>query len=67
MATIERIPHRFLRTSVHPSAHLVPDATSFDAIYEQADRFDDVYAAIADRLADAAEAAAAERAEESGF
>src|SRR5690606_19257101 len=45
----------FLRTSVHPSAHLVPDATAFDAIYEQADRFDDVYTAIADRLAEAAE------------
>lgn len=55
LAAIDRIAHRFLRTSVHPSAHLVPDATSFDAIYEQAERFDDVYAAIADELADAAD------------
>jgi tetrapyrrole methylase family protein/MazG family protein len=51
---IARIPHRFLRTSVHPSAGLVPDADSFDDVYESADRFDDLYAEIADRLVDAA-------------
>ena len=56
LATIDRIPHRFLRTTVHPSAHLVPDATSFDDLYEQADRFEDVYAEIAERLATAATA-----------
>lgn len=54
LATIERIPHRFLRTSVHPSAHLVPDAESFDDLYEQADRFEHVYAGIAERLVAAA-------------
>ncbi len=54
LATIDRIPNRFLRTTVHPSAHLVPDATSFDDLYEQADRFEDVYAEIAERLVAAA-------------
>ena len=53
---IERIPHRYLRTSVHPSAHLVPDATSFDDVYEAADRFDDVYAEIVERIVAAATA-----------
>jgi tetrapyrrole methylase family protein/MazG family protein len=50
LATIERMPHRYLRTLRHPSAHLVPDAVTFDEIYERADSFADVYAEIADRL-----------------
>jgi tetrapyrrole methylase family protein/MazG family protein len=54
LAAIERIPHRFLRTSVHPSAHLVPEAITFDELYERADTFEDVYVEIADRLVDAA-------------
>ena len=54
LATIERISHRFLRTSVHPSAGLVGDAVSFDELYESADRFEDVYAEIVERLVDAA-------------
>ncbi len=54
LTAIARIPHRFLRTSVHPSAHLVHDAVTFDDLYEQADTFDDVYAEIADRLVAAA-------------
>lgn len=41
---------RFLRTTQHPSAHLVADAISFDDVYEEADTFDDVYAEIAARL-----------------
>jgi tetrapyrrole methylase family protein / MazG family protein len=45
---------RFVRTRQHPSAHLVPDATSFDDVYEHADTFDDVYATITDRLVAAA-------------
>lgn len=45
---------RFVRTTRHPSASLVPDATSFDDVYETADRFEDVYATIADRLVTAA-------------
>jgi tetrapyrrole methylase family protein / MazG family protein len=34
IAAIERIPHRYLRTSIHPSAALVPDADTFDDVYE---------------------------------
>lgn len=49
-AAIERIRHRYLRTSVHPSATLVPDAVTFDEVYERVDRFEDVYAEIAERL-----------------
>lgn len=52
---IAGIPHRYLRTARHPSASLVPDAVTFDEIYEQADTFADVYAEIADRLVQAAE------------
>jgi tetrapyrrole methylase family protein/MazG family protein len=54
LATIERIGHRFVRTTIHPSAGLVADAESFDSVYERAERFEDVYAAIAERLVDAA-------------
>ena len=43
--------HRFVRTSRHPSAHLVKDAVSFDDEYEKHDAFEDVYRAIAERLA----------------
>ena len=51
---IARIPHRYLRTARHPSADLVPDAVTFDDLYETADRFDDVYAAIVEALVAAA-------------
>jgi tetrapyrrole methylase family protein/MazG family protein len=51
---IERIANRFLRTARHPSAHLVPAATSLDELYETAERFDDVYAEIVERLVAAA-------------
>jgi tetrapyrrole methylase family protein/MazG family protein len=54
LAAIERIPHRILRTSRHPSAVLVPDATACDDLYESADRFAEVYGAIAERVAAAA-------------
>ena len=54
LSTIERTPHRYLRTSRHPSAHLVPDAVAFDDVYERADTFADVYAEIADMLVAAA-------------
>ncbi len=54
VAQIERIDRRHLRTSVHPSAHLVLDApggaVTHDDLYESADTFDDVYAEIAERL-----------------
>ena len=48
------MPHRYLRTARHPSADLVPDAVTFDALYETADRFDEVYAAIVEALVAAA-------------
>jgi tetrapyrrole methylase family protein/MazG family protein len=54
LAAIERIANRFVRTTRHPSAHLVGDATSFDDVYESADRFADVYAEIVERLVGAA-------------
>ena len=54
LSAIEAVPVRFLRTSRHPSASLVGGATSFDDLYDRADTFADVYAAIADRLAGAA-------------
>lgn len=51
---IENSTVRFLRTSQHPSAHLVPNAQSFDHVYDSADSFEDVYLAIADQLVQAA-------------
>ena len=54
LAAIDRIAHRYLRTSQHPSASLVPEATTFDAIYDVADSFDDVYVEIRDTLVAAA-------------
>jgi tetrapyrrole methylase family protein/MazG family protein len=55
LAAIERIKHRHLRTSIHPSAHLVPDAVTHDDLYETADTFDDVYIEITNRLTAAAD------------
>ncbi len=59
-ATAEALvgPHNvFLRTSRHPTAVRAVGAESFDAIYEQAASFEDVYHGIADRLvAEATEA-----------
>jgi tetrapyrrole methylase family protein/MazG family protein len=54
---IERVaaPARFLRTSVHPSAHLVAGATTFDHRYESSDTFEQVYRGIADDLIAAAD------------
>ncbi len=55
--TLEAVAHiapRYLRTSVHPSAHLVPEATSFDSLYEDAERFEDVYTEIVEQLVAAA-------------
>ncbi len=52
---IERIGHRYLRTTVHPSADLVPEAVAFDHLYDTADTFDDVYVEITAALVSAAE------------
>ncbi len=54
LAVINRIPVRYLRTGQHPSAHVVPNATTFDHIYEGAPSFEDVYATIATELIAAA-------------
>jgi tetrapyrrole methylase family protein / MazG family protein len=45
---------RFLRTSRHPAAAAVDGARSFDDVYEAAERIEDVYAAIVERLVEAA-------------
>ena len=52
LAAIDRVPAhaRFLRTEVHPSAHLVAGAATFDHHYESADTFDEVYRRIVDDL-----------------
>jgi tetrapyrrole methylase family protein/MazG family protein len=54
LTAISQIPHRFLRTTQHPSAHLLPDAQSFDHLYDSAVTFDEVYAQIAELLVEAA-------------
>lgn len=54
LAAIERSTVRFLRTTRHPTADLVAGAASFDHLYEAADSFDQVYAAIVDALVAAA-------------
>lgn len=51
---IERIPVRILRTSRHPSASAVDEATSCDDLYEQAESMGEVYAGIVERLVTAA-------------
>ncbi|MGH9186596.1 MAG: MazG family protein [Acidimicrobiales bacterium] len=51
---IDRVPHRFLRTARHPSAHLVSRAATFDWVYEGATDLDDVYPRIVDALVEAA-------------
>lgn len=53
-AAIDRIPHRYVRTTRHPSVEVAGAATSFDDLYDSSPTFDAVYRAIADRLADAA-------------
>ena len=55
LAVIQRISHRYLRTAQHPSAHLVPAATTFDHVYDGASSFEDVYATIASELIAAAQ------------
>jgi tetrapyrrole methylase family protein / MazG family protein len=51
---IARVPHRFVRTTRHPSSEIVADARSFDDLYDQAAVIDDVYPAIVDTLVGAA-------------
>lgn len=54
-AAIARIPVRFVRTTRHPSAHVVEPATALDHLYEHADRQEDVYPAMVDILVAAAQ------------
>lgn len=54
LAAIARIPARFVRTTRHPSAAVVPDARSFDHLYDTLDTFDAVYLAIVEELVAAA-------------
>jgi len=51
---VERIPHRYLRTTRHPAAIAVPDAVSFDDVYDAAATIDEVYPAIVEALVTAA-------------
>jgi tetrapyrrole methylase family protein/MazG family protein len=51
---IDAIPRRYVRTRRHPSAPAVAGAEPFDDLYEQHDRFEDVYAAIVEVLVGAA-------------
>ena len=53
-AAVARIPHRFLRTERHPSAGVVGAAIAFDALYETAATFDEVYDGIVEALVAAA-------------
>jgi tetrapyrrole methylase family protein/MazG family protein len=48
------VPHRYLRTARHPAAGVVEDAETFDALYDAADSFDELYPAIVDALVAAA-------------
>jgi tetrapyrrole methylase family protein/MazG family protein len=47
---IDRIPRRHVRTTIHPTADVVPGAIAHDEVYEVADSFDDVYVEIVERL-----------------
>ncbi len=54
LAHVEAVPHRYLRTALHPSAVVVRGATSFDHFYESAASFAEVYERITDELVAAA-------------
>ena len=54
LVAIDRIPHRYLRTARHPSAHLVPGSVTFDDLYEGADLFENVYTEIVEHVVAAA-------------
>lgn len=52
--SVARIPRRFLRTARHPSAAVVPEAATFDHVYETEATLDAVYRRIVDELVAAA-------------
>jgi tetrapyrrole methylase family protein/MazG family protein len=57
-AALERVPIRFVRTARHPAVDDLAregiDLEPLDLLYDQADDFDTVYAAIADRVVETA-------------
>jgi tetrapyrrole methylase family protein/MazG family protein len=53
-SAIETVSVRFLRTSRHPAASVVGQATSFDHLYDAAATLEEVYAAIVEALVEAA-------------
>jgi tetrapyrrole methylase family protein/MazG family protein len=59
LAAIDATRERFLRTGRHPAAVVVPGARTFDHLYDGADTFADVYAAIVEELVAAARASGA--------
>ena len=61
-AVTERIQHgnAYLRTARHPAAEAFGDLPSFDAVYETADTFEEVYASVVEALVAAAIEAAPE-------
>jgi tetrapyrrole methylase family protein / MazG family protein len=56
LRAIESARVRYLRTAVHPSAHLAEPAASFDRLYESAEAIEDVYAGAVETLVSAAAA-----------
>ena len=54
LSAIDATPVRYLRTTRHPSAHLVGDAASFDGRYEAASSLEEVYLGIAATLVEEA-------------
>ena len=54
IAAVNAVAHRYVRTTRHPSVSIVQPAQSFDALYEQAASFDEVYAGIVEALVEAA-------------
>jgi tetrapyrrole methylase family protein/MazG family protein len=54
LEVIARTPVRHLRTERHPAASVVPGAATFDPVYDAAERIEDVYRGIVERLVAAA-------------
>ena len=55
LGVIERTPVRYLRTDRHPAATLLADATTFDHVYDAAERIEDVYRTIVEQVVHAAQ------------
>ena len=54
LEAIERINVQFVRTKRHPTADLMPRATSFDSLYDTLPTFEDVYREITEAVVAAA-------------